>query len=524
MKSKAQALRAYVTIDGTPFPCVAFDVQYGINAIPTASATLAVGVDEFGHWSPAHTSLGTSFVPATIVVVENPGTKVQREVVLFEGYLVGIGYSKQVGRLSATVSLVHWMIDLTYAVLAISEEHMGGAGDGHLPAVIMDEDIAPVDGPSFLGEFQTAGAFRDYMDDIGGAIVKVCRQMVSKIPIRIPGRCDFEPRANEITLAALQRVATSGGVQQGDVEGYTGAVPAKLIVEESGEVVADSLSDWVKKYVTISFFASNLWDKLISAFAPALQMLVVPTVKRCLLVPYTPCIRQVGMHLPLEDVAAIDIQGSVIRPIRAVGVLSGGASVFSAFGNASTVRTLGCFKGPVEDGVSMYVDVPGWLANLPIMSASQPRASDDVPTATTPDAKSDKEENASDWTQFYDRMAKSIYYQELFRGRSMSLVTNFRYDIAPGSIIQVDSLTGVFGASAKSPGIVGAVRGVQIFFDAEAPRCGTQLQIGYVRTVPENKKMGIDRHPLYAEQSFTGAVLHETDSKDEGPEDEDPGE
>jgi len=508
----------YCVVGEQRYHCSQVAVNYGLNGIPTATAAVAVGKNvRTGEMSAIHQGIrhhaASGYLqPAQIYLSAENGDPVK----VFEGYLTGIGYQKQRGQVHAVLSFTHWLIDVSFSSCLTLASHPFNAAQFDWTAVMVGDGSNPHNASHFLAntKFMLVLGVR-YRDDLGQAVLDLFRTITeSEVLIAGPGSQCFGKGDNTIARAALDRIHTSGGI--GGDGGLSGAVAANL-ADASSDVIYDAVAEWLREQVNATYFTSSMWDKLVGIIAPSLKLSLVPLVDQALLVPFTPCLSRVGAEIDIEDVASHNLRAALQRPIRAVGVLSGIESRTGAFGPASDLAKelgVGCFaRGEDDPGTVIFIDAPGWLANVPALAcdaavttlgATGQGTKRVTPTATTPQNTAAGTGHAVaqkvlESKNVYSNLAEAFYYQELLRGRGGPVATNLRWDFSPGSTIAVNI--------SEDEQIIGSVDRMTIWADAEVPSCGTAFQLAYLRTRQENEELGIAKHPLYQGAPFTGALL-----------------
>lgn len=521
----------YCVIDGKTYPAAQITATYALNSIPTATAVLGLGKDaQKGDISLVHAGIADrnadGFLRPASVHLEVRREGVTHRVKIFEGYLTGLGYTHRVGQRSLVAHLSHWLIDTTFSVALVNSRHPLNASTLINRATFIGEGSSAVSKPFFLPRLVTL-PIDEAQGDVAQALVLLFRQ-VCREDILASGSADDcfgGGEGNTIALRAFTRFATEPGAGAGEKtksRHFSGLVPAAF-AEGLSHLGRDALESWIRGQIDETFFTSNLWDKMVSLLAPSLKLAVVPLAESALLVPYIPLLKEYGAILSPDEIASIDLQSFIPYPVRAVGIVAGMAVRSGAIDSGNDFGALmqlgGCFaRDPQQKGTVIFVDAPPWLtathtlaADVNITTKGTAQGMRATPTATTPNERGqapDAEDLAKQKGP-YRRLAESIYYQELLRGRRGMIATDLRWDIAPGSTIMVEATPSTIADDKlQSTPIVTAVERVHLLVDAERPQCGTLLECAFYRTEKENESMTAERHPLYG-AAFTGAVLVE---------------
>lgn len=505
-------------------------VNYGLNAIPTANLSFAVGVEVNGGVAEIQKGLAQQqnngyMQPAQLYMTL--GTKEQK---VFDGYLTGLGYQRMHGGVSVTASLAGKAIDLAFSTAVVDSLQSLNSKQFDSEAVMSSKEgsdrrmFFPFDSLTKISE--TA------QTDIGAAIIEGMKLVVEKEILR-PGsaaECYGSVGSNKPALAILNNIVTKGGTGGGS-GGYghtfSGAVKANF-GQIGGFDISDGIGLFFASQMADAHILSGLWDKLVGALAPELKLAVIPLVEKILLVPFTPCLSKFGGTIKSEDIASVSITSQVARPLRGVNVLG---TFFDTDGYNGTADAAGagCY-GPSDQnaGAVMFVTAPAWISKIPALDTQQkstPVTTGVQQGATVPirtafcsdvtrgsaqqEIVSTREEKKEGVKNLYERYAQALYYQERLRGRRGTISTNLRWDIAPGSTIKIETNSPYqpFGNKFEGQPFVASVDRISIWMDAEGAQAGTSFQLSYCRTEKENEEMGLDKHPLYDSAPFTGACL-----------------
>jgi len=176
----------------------------------------------------------------------------------------------------------------------------------------------------------------------------------------------------------------------------------------------------------------------------------------------------------------------------------------------------GCYDTGDKMGVTLYIPAPRWLAGVSFAGgpeASGLQQNTPVPTSTTPTATGPAAAPAPDpnINQLYQAFAHSHYVASTLRGRTGPLSGKLRFDIAPGSIVQVHRDPELFlaGVDQLAQDYYACVSRVTIAINAEARMASTSFALSHMRTAAENDddRYSVTAHPLFGSSVFTGAPL-----------------
>ena len=134
-------------VGGQQFRCADFSWNFGLNRIPTARATLAIGRDARSlEKARIHDQAGLDAVKtlnkATVRFIPHGEWRPDdhsgfatgygrwdeaNDQTIFAGYVTGVGYRKQQGVTRFSVQLIHWLADLQFSSCLTNQTHPGSA-------------------------------------------------------------------------------------------------------------------------------------------------------------------------------------------------------------------------------------------------------------------------------------------------------------------------------------------------------------------------------------------------------------
>jgi hypothetical protein len=301
-------------------------------------------------------------------------------------------------------------------------------------------------------------------------------------------------------------------------------------VTRLADAVAMSIADeTVASYANVSF-----WDKLVGQFCPMFGMAIVPMVDTAIVIADTPVLSTDGWAvLEAEDYDALEMTAELHRPLRSVGVMAmGEGGTMSGVELRDVLQGIGgCYAEDSVapgDGTVLFVSAPYWLRSLrtlPFYSSITQGLHNGVPirTTTTPGGiilRPPDQPGALGTlvNKLYENYAHEVYVNQMLRGRDGILSGKLRFDIAPGSIIQLNGTPEQFiGPGQDDLGVTmfGCVQRVTIAINAEAGMAGTTFKLSHTRTSAENQlpRTSVTEHPLFG-NSIHGDGLHGCPLKD----------
>lgn len=532
-------VKLWAEIDGKTVEVQAFSARFGLNGIPRATLVLPVGRETKSlKASPAHTTLGKLSDQAKAIVwceiqrtsgdsSSLPGNKPFK---LFEGYVFAPGYARDGGGANFSLSLIHWLADLTEGSAISPQSHPLNPADITFAAASL---VGPLvegggQGAVFLPrtKAQSSITAETVRDDLWGKGIKPWLLEVAQLDLI--NRNEVQPvgvqpvvGGNKAAIAALNRIE---GAQ------YKDGVPLGLdIAIASEQLLAEAIADNIGQRTLDSMAQATLWDVLINSLAPDFMFSLVPLVNKALVVPFIPGLRTpmkgtggTNATISARDQAGIKLNKFLPRPLRAVGLFSGYA--FAQGGaltdNPEAGKSIGGWFQGRETGLVMLRNGPRWAtaaisptgwvvdtapAGKPVADAANPNAGqppDNNPGQVKGQIK-----------PLLDRYAQAVYVQEVLQGRSGTITTPLRFDICPGATINVEGASETFiNKDALGENFHADVVSVDISVFAGGNGSpgsgGVVFEVAHMRSKEENGKdaTSITRHPLY-KQSFSGCSL-----------------
>jgi hypothetical protein len=549
-------------VNGTRYRCVSAATNFFVNRIPFANVSLAVGRDartleraaihnnakDFTKLQPAQLWFKATGEWSPDDDGYSPGAGRWNEAgeqLIFDGYITGFGYRKQHGTVRPSVSLIHWISDLSFSSALSNQSHPNNPVKFRWRAVRGGQGVENDARTHFIHTTVSDTLFlRDKIQkDLWGSSLHPFFCQLSEQDILKSNaegdECVGLDRPNTDSQKALARFEI--GYSKTEVVGKTCEEGSQSPfwkplqfgrLENSpaaiAGIIAKTIAADIRRGAEEQYFGTTLWDKLVGEFGPTYAFGVIPKVQTAQVVPLVPGLRPTfdsefsnGKVLDMKDVSYVDTNSYVPRPLRGVGVLQGGLTSQTGIPEFSALRSLGgCYAPDVEAiGMMMYKQPPTWLAAVPFYANDIKNTAFDrafLASATTPRAPqvlgADQEttNTALDKLQnYYKDAAQYMYAQEMLRGRAAMVQTKLRFDLCPGSNIAIRNQDPLFVPDDQlSRDLVADISRVGISIDAESQTAGTVFQLEHVRSAEENEndRTSVAKHPLY-DTMFTGAPL-----------------
>ena len=523
--------RIQLFINDVEMPCVRCSVDYELNAIPQASATIAVGRDFNGKPSPAHdlirnfvdrVPVAIYFRPYAMGIPTNSGTQpgqfnlTRGGKLIFEGFITAAGFTRSRGGAQFNIQMEHWLSELGFSSIFSKSSHPTNPGDYSFGS------LGPMGGAG--GAFANLGLAFDFVtsehvtnDFWGEALKPFLLKLCEKDAFYAPDPYIEGSGANDGAKNALERI---GGKQQMklalDIEGADTDIVSN-IVQHVGSAVgsAGPLAN------------QTMWDVLISTFCSQYLFSLVPRISDAVIVPFIAGYRSSYLTISADEETQVEWTRGLGRTLRGVGVLCNAESSTGATKSGQPAPAklgIGGFYTPDDtaQGIIIIKEGPGWMNRLysPALYASGSAGPSGKPigTAIRPGIAPVAREDVPDAIlarlegtirPFLGKYAQALYALEKLRTRQAVCSGPFRLDIAPGTTVRVENEGEQHIADDPfSAPFYAHVARVSLHIDGEQPAIGTSFHLSHIRSETENKddRTSIDRHPLYKE-TFLGCGL-----------------
>jgi hypothetical protein len=542
---KQESYRAWMTIDvpGYSEPIelniTRLSAQFGLNAIPQASCSIALGafVGNTSYVSNLHFIIEKIKYRAKATVYMNvaegyeaipPGVEINRDAafngkafVVFEGYTSGSGYKRSGSAVEYVISLEHWLSDLNNST-ALSPDLMPGIPFNlYFPATSSSPEASK---EYWTARSLAANTFQDEvirqdvwkgMKDYFTAIANQNQVGGTSNPIFGAGSLlnpnIFKTKKNDAALAALEKFATPGSAFY---------VPLKLNGEVStGETLRRIADVFFSKTLT-TFDGSTFWDNIVT-FSASFLFGISPGISTAWIVPRLPNYRKPYKTIYSTEINNFDISTGMPKFVSGV-ILKGnfvdgsGVTNINNQNNASPASALNLFSSGMyfsdrhftDPGMIIIQKSPDWLAvsltSADIENVIMPRKPADIKNNVDVAAR------GKDQITALTAFAKLVYSTEVLKYRGGSLTGKFRLDIAPGSIVKIETAgEKVLNKDGFAYPIFASVDQVSLAVDSVSGQASTSFAISNVRSEIENadNDLTTETSPMYS-NVWPGAPLY----------------
>lgn len=505
---------------------VSITATFGLNDIPTASLTVAVGYEARSNGTKKATIHDAKKklrprdkVVVTLTISPEAGRLEKMEsgtFVIFDGLLAGIGYQRASNGANYTLHLIHWLDELNNSS-ALNGNWMPNAPydlayNASCYALRRAEGTATsVDDGSSVPIMDDRGDIITQSNaetDMWGAVIKPLFQSIAKYPLPKDGQ-------NTAALAALERIP-----------GKAASISVPLSLDLSGlpdQHITDSLRSALTKDALESFAYTSFWGKIVGDYAAQFFFTLSPGVEHALAIPFFGGLRWKagqGKEIAADEYSAASFNANMKQLLEAVMVYwpwkAGGNYEVGAEVETTDefVQPLGSWPqvldGVDRPGLKLFKEPPGWLVNVASWSGFagattgiKGQMPGDCLAPGTGETKPPggwyTHAETAQQTQnsaVAERFAHHWYKTELLGQRYGELSGKLRFDIAPGSIVRIEMPIKEIGSDGY---MVAAVTSVSYMINAESSLAGTSFVLGYLRTIEEDQDEEISATfaPLY---------------------------
>ena len=519
-------------------------MEYGVNAIPNATALIVLGRDaRTGEKSSVYSAVSAlkQMAPVTVTLSgtmkdwDTTGKQwPQGSHTLFIGYVSGITYRRTLGTVSLVLNMVQKLVDLTFSSAGSADLVPGAPQDLMLPMLAKNAggEIHGTAGGKFVTSL-TKNQNIDFSMGLLTVIETLCRDNQLQIHEAwctgsTPGVA-ANKRDNSKALDVINASGLWEGIHNAESVGtdqYSKAY--KLDINSAGRPF---VSSWVGRIVQSNLSSNSIWSMLVGSLLPSFGMAIFPTATKAYLAPWLPMSRNYKKTITPEEYVDFNLSMQSKRPLYGVGV--------SSSYNFATIEKQGDGKVCVgasfiadstegqNDGMWMFVNAPGWMdgwvqfdSNIgaaggdPSIVAMLSKPSHDA-TGVDTDAfqAEDSSALADEWNPTLEKYAQMIYAQNSLRNRDGTLVGKLRFDIAPGTHIRIESKGQLSdGVDELATPLIGMVSSVAVSINAEKPSANTVFRLSNVRTEEENAspRFSMASHPFFTSGHFEESPLVHT--------------
>ncbi len=527
---------------------VAISASFPLNTIPTASITVATGIDARSAGAkPAKIHLARrlleprDFVEIFLTITPDAGatTKMESgEIKIFEGFLVSIGYQRSHNSANYVINVVHWLDDLN------NSSALNGKWFPNAPFLMAQNAaftaLQTTEGDVAWSPVPVIDTNNDIINqsnvqtNLWGSVIKpIFKTMASwNTPSNDPNDAAITP--NGPAIAALDRMPD-------EAPSYTGSTKLPLAIDGLDINAEHTIRTALTKEAVESFAYTTFWSTLVGDYASQFFFAVSPCIDKAYVIPFFGGLKFSGsdkLIIRADDYSYANFNSTMHQLIENVTVFwpaqmnqnieLGGdvipSDMFSTPAGQWPEKSVAQKNG--KQGLKLFKDLPTWLANAspwPIMSGATTGEGGKRPgdclapqtgEPTLPPGWKTPAELANTMgagaNAVCTRFAKHFYHTEFLSQRYGELSGKLRFDIAPGSIIKIEIPQTDKQKFDDQSDLVAAVTKVSYAINAERGLAGTSFDLSYIRTVHEDSltnKITQPDAPLYTGQKWSGYSL-----------------
>jgi hypothetical protein len=505
---------------------VSVSATFGLNSIPSATLMVATGREVRSNLQAtiheAKDRLRPRDPAVVTLTIETGGGDRRKspagEYVIFRGYYVGIGYQRSFNASNYVLYLVHWIDDLNNSSMLNGNWFPGAPYDLAQNAAYALVD--PIVGAGAVAPGAQRWSTVPAIDPDGQIItpsniqsdlwLNVLRPAFTAIA-NFPSpryQTEREGQTNSAALSALNRMP--GEIGQ---EYYT---PLALDISglESNNIQY-SVQAAISKEALESFAYTTYWSKLVGEYASQFFFAISPSVEFALPVPFFAGGRQPYVTVEADDYGYANFNANMSQLLESVDVFYSPQPSFTNYtvgGGTppppSLISPLGYYPPQVNQerrGLKLLKEPPGWMTNFVCDAAYAGRSTGTTSRAVGDTMSPQTGENSPppNWLRPDDalqeqqgsralfRFAEHWYKTELLSQRYGEMSGRLRFDIAPGSIIQIevpprDRRPGGWFVGPPDDSMYATVTQVSYMINAEKATAGTSFALAHIRTAAEN--------------------------------------
>lgn len=498
---------------------VAISATFGLNSIPTASLTVAVGYDARSGGTAQATihKLRKQIKPRDkakvwLNITPTAGQKNKMEegnFLIFDGIVAGIGYQRSHNSANYVIQLIHWLDDLNNSsalngkwfqnapfLMATNAAFVALQTDGNahssVPIIDANGDLIIKDK---IGR------------DLWGEVIKPIFEKLAEYDLP-------QDKKNTAALKALARMSGSApnpelSLDISDLPGYN---------------IEMSVRTALTKDALESFAYTSFWGKLVGEYAPQFFFAVSPSIEHACVVPFFGGLKHDGNQkyvIKGDEYSYANFNAAMGQLIDSV-VVFWPSQMDPMLGTGGEIQTSDVYTQPAgqypqqtdeeRPGLKLFKDLPAWLTNVapwPIYSAATTGVNGARPGDCMAPGTGETDP-PPEWllpgtlaphmaNSVCSRFAEHYYKTEFLSQRYGELSGKLRFDIAPGSIVKIEMPT----TEIESDGaMIAAVTQVSYAINAERALAGTSFALTYIRTQEEDDDTELvskEYAPLYTE-------------------------
>lgn len=523
-----RTIKCWASVGGQEFDIVDAAIDFALNTIPSATITLATGFNvktlEDSNTNALSNNLFNFRDPILIYysyIIDSEELGEYKGIpgdanILFDGYITGFGCQRTSNASVLSISVEHWLSDLTASSMISSSTHSTTPGDLQRAALLRTPQYQSSPASGILAQ-----TFASTVLGAGATVIdNLWENGIKKIIKFVMNSNALVDLNRETGSGCLEATAPTPGAQVSNSTSVYNKAAEAAVAKMSGTLkfsspeaiaVANNIKDEIGAATMQAYAGQTIWDNVLYSSA-SYMFAVVPRISDAEVVPFLPNIFADNpfASIPGEQISSISISGDMPRTLRGVAILTGSSSAYlsgaaqkdSALPN---LRVGGTYISSECKGTVLYKQAPGWL-QVSGGFTTYARGPDKQPpynvaggSGGTPSTLPPKSEIVSKTQKIRDDYAKTVFGFEVLKGRQGVITGPFRTDIGVGSYIEFEVPENRHNDGTQPNWFRGIVLKVAISISAQSLDSSTTFTVGYVRTYPEDvsQALTMQEHPLY---------------------------
>lgn len=514
---------------------VSIAATFGLNAIPSATLLVASGKEYTrnpeGELATIHKNRGKlenrMKAKVELEIINTDGDLEMMDAgkyVIFEGYLAGIGFKRAYDSVSYTLHLIHWLDDLNNSSMINGNWFPGAPYDLAQNAAYyaLESPTGEGGGAGLISATPTIDpTFKiinigNITGDLWGKVFQPILTGIANWPS--PRYQNEKKQTNDAAIAALKRFTPESS--------KVAHTPLALNLSGISSVnVPYAVREAITKDGVESFAYTTIWNKLVGEYAPQFYFAISPGTEHAQAIPFFAGLKEEYKLITSREYDYSDFNANMAQIIESVDIFYP-APAYAGFANGGTTPKGASFGLPLgfypeqgaqdKKGLKLLKEPPNWLTNIvpfasmapwttgvsakPPGDTAYPRFGPSSPPPQNLEAEPALGEINNSGAM--KRFAEHWYKTEVLYQRHGEMSGKLRFDIAPGSIIKIE--TPPYDLDSEEFDILFAtVTHVSYVINGEKATAGTSFMLAHIRTEKENnmtEKFTADKPPLYNEK------------------------
>lgn len=531
-------IKAFAMIDGQLYnDVVSVSATFALNTIPTASVVVAVGFTGKGGGransgiASIHTlknlirprARASVYVEIKDVLGEQIGITPGNYLV-FEGYVAGVSYQRSNNHANYSINLIHWLDDLNNSSAINGNWFPGVPHDWAQQAVFNLEQSNTNTGVLVprvsRGIANSVNAKQDLWE-------KLIKPLMTKIAGFSGGAVQGVAPPEGGAWASNKAAEDALKKMPGNSPNY---VPLTLQIDGGMDTTTDlSIAEFFTRGIGDSFAQNTFWAKLVD-FAGQFLFAISPAVEWATPIPFCAGLKFGGSAktITAREYSYANLNANMSQLLEGIYVYHPVASATGVPANPtpqnlrlSHYKVWGRYPKNPQKGLKLFKNPPGWLGNLNPAAASAYNSATNVNDGGPPRSGAGQRELPPGVSQTatahltqnktVENFAKHWYFTEILQQRYGEIAGPLRFDIAPGSIIKIETplMEKELGGGNETPFMIASVVSVSYVINSERATAGTSFSIAHMKTEKENDDTELystEKAPMY-DQAWYGGPL-----------------